>query len=358
MTDLTDATTTDWGEPLEPHGHLARPAALRAGRPADCPGSTTCAPIRDGEHPARRRSRSCSQMAFDEVEPGRVVFTCTPDASAYNPIGAVHGGLVCTLLDSVCGCALHSTLPAGQGLHLDRDQGQLPQGGARRPAARSPRPARSCKAGSRVGFTEGASPTPPAPSSPRPRAPCWSSTSRNSDGPARVARDPPRSPAAPRSGSHRLPGLPALRRSPRTFAADRPRSCSAPPPGPRRPQAPRPSHDQPFGGFPELSPVVSNMENVMGDGIRCQRFGPKLHKVAIANGRRPTCPACSCKRRLVHIFRPSSGSAGASRPRPSSANSGAIPRPGPGGVHHGMQTNLHSPRRAPRGTCRFPCIPW
>lgn len=49
-----------------------------------------------------------------EVAPGRVVFTCTPDESVYNPIGTVHGGLVCALLDSVCGCAVQSTLPLGQ----------------------------------------------------------------------------------------------------------------------------------------------------------------------------------------------------------------------------------------------------
>lgn len=56
-------------------------------------------------------------MAFDmtEAEVGRVVFTCRPDESAYNPIGAIHGGVVCTLLDSVAGCALHSTLPQGKG---------------------------------------------------------------------------------------------------------------------------------------------------------------------------------------------------------------------------------------------------
>jgi len=29
-----------------------------------------------------------------KVEPGRVVFTCAPDESAYNPIGAIHGGTV------------------------------------------------------------------------------------------------------------------------------------------------------------------------------------------------------------------------------------------------------------------------
>jgi uncharacterized protein (TIGR00369 family) len=48
-----------------------------------------------------------------EVVEGEVVFTCVPDESAYNPIGVVHGGLVCTLLDSVTGCAVHSTLPLG-----------------------------------------------------------------------------------------------------------------------------------------------------------------------------------------------------------------------------------------------------
>jgi uncharacterized protein (TIGR00369 family) len=54
-------------------------------------------------------------FAITEVEVGRVSFTCQPDESAYNPIGVVHGGLVCTLLDSVCGCAVHSTLPLGKG---------------------------------------------------------------------------------------------------------------------------------------------------------------------------------------------------------------------------------------------------
>jgi uncharacterized protein (TIGR00369 family) len=50
-----------------------------------------------------------------EVVDGRVVFECEPDESAYNPIGVVHGGLVCTLADTVAGCAVHSTLEAGVG---------------------------------------------------------------------------------------------------------------------------------------------------------------------------------------------------------------------------------------------------
>ena len=52
---------------------------------------------------------------IDSVSTGDVVFRCTPDESAYNPIGVVHGGLACVLLDTVAGCAVHTTLPAGVG---------------------------------------------------------------------------------------------------------------------------------------------------------------------------------------------------------------------------------------------------
>jgi uncharacterized protein (TIGR00369 family) len=54
------------------------------------------------------------QMRPVAVEVGKVTFTCDPDESMYNPIGTVHGGLVCTLLDSVLGCAVQTTLPRGQ----------------------------------------------------------------------------------------------------------------------------------------------------------------------------------------------------------------------------------------------------
>lgn len=50
-----------------------------------------------------------------QVGLGLVVFECVPDESVYNPIGVVHGGLVCTLADSVAGCAVHTTLDAGVG---------------------------------------------------------------------------------------------------------------------------------------------------------------------------------------------------------------------------------------------------
>lgn len=54
-------------------------------------------------------------MQIAEVGAGTVTFDCHPDESHYNPIGMVHGGLVCTLLDSALGCAVHTTLPAATG---------------------------------------------------------------------------------------------------------------------------------------------------------------------------------------------------------------------------------------------------
>jgi uncharacterized protein (TIGR00369 family) len=54
-------------------------------------------------------------MDIESVETGRVVFGGTPDPSHYNPIGMVHGGFAATMLDTVAGCAVHSTLSAGVG---------------------------------------------------------------------------------------------------------------------------------------------------------------------------------------------------------------------------------------------------
>ncbi|HZM54892.1 MAG TPA: PaaI family thioesterase [Acidimicrobiales bacterium] len=54
-------------------------------------------------------------MRLRTVERGRVVFEYEPDESVYNPIGTVHGGVVCTLADTVIGCAVHTTLVAGVG---------------------------------------------------------------------------------------------------------------------------------------------------------------------------------------------------------------------------------------------------
>jgi uncharacterized protein (TIGR00369 family) len=43
------------------------------------------------------------------------VFPAPAAQLSYNPLGTVHGGYAATLLDSACGCAVHSKLAAGDG---------------------------------------------------------------------------------------------------------------------------------------------------------------------------------------------------------------------------------------------------
>ena len=50
-----------------------------------------------------------------EVGEGRAVFEGRPGPDLLNPLGAVHGGYALALIDSACGCAVHSTLDAGIG---------------------------------------------------------------------------------------------------------------------------------------------------------------------------------------------------------------------------------------------------
>jgi uncharacterized protein (TIGR00369 family) len=93
-------------------------------------------------------------LAVNKVSSGRVVITCAPDESMYNATGMIHGGVVCTLLDTVAGCALLSTLPRGKGLSsveikvnylktVHPGSGPLTATGT------------VVKAGARIGFTEG-----------------------------------------------------------------------------------------------------------------------------------------------------------------------------------------------------------
>lgn len=54
-------------------------------------------------------------MGVEELEHGKVVFTLETRPDFANPLGTTHGGICATLLDSVMGCAVHTTLEAGVG---------------------------------------------------------------------------------------------------------------------------------------------------------------------------------------------------------------------------------------------------
>jgi uncharacterized protein (TIGR00369 family) len=88
-----------------------------------------------------------------EIGDGVAVFRVTPDESTYNPIGMVHGGLLCTLLDSAAGCALHTQLEAGVGyssIEIKVNFLKAVHAGAGVIEARG----RVVRAGRRVGFAE------------------------------------------------------------------------------------------------------------------------------------------------------------------------------------------------------------
>jgi len=58
-----------------------------------------------------------SIFGFDlvEVSAGESLFRLIPDGSMLNPLGLVHGGTLCTLMDSAIGVAVQTASPAGVG---------------------------------------------------------------------------------------------------------------------------------------------------------------------------------------------------------------------------------------------------
>jgi uncharacterized protein (TIGR00369 family) len=109
MTELTPSTSTagprrktiSWEDPM---------LTARAG--TGLTGLEFMRRMASGEVPAPPIARLMG-FGLGTVAEGVAEFVGTPDESVYNPIGMVHGGYVCTLLDSALGCAVHTTLPVG-----------------------------------------------------------------------------------------------------------------------------------------------------------------------------------------------------------------------------------------------------
>jgi uncharacterized protein (TIGR00369 family) len=89
----------------------ADPAAIAAAG-AGLSGLEFFAQVAKGKIPPPPVMRA---LDFDGVlfEEGRAAFRLTPREFHYNPLGTVHGGVFATMLDSACGCAVHTMLPAG-----------------------------------------------------------------------------------------------------------------------------------------------------------------------------------------------------------------------------------------------------
>ena len=94
--------TVTWGDPFE----VPKAAAGRSGIEL----------LRDvfaGKLPAPPITATMGFRGV-EVAEGRAVFEGEPGEHLYNPIGSVHGGFAMALLDSAMGCAIHTTLLAGE----------------------------------------------------------------------------------------------------------------------------------------------------------------------------------------------------------------------------------------------------
>ena len=108
MTDVaaeagTRSKTITWQDPL-PTARLG----------ASMSGLEYLTAIKDGRIPGPPIAAHFG-LRWERIEPGEVEAVAEPDESLYNPIGMAHGGVAATMLDSVVGCAVHTTLPAGVG---------------------------------------------------------------------------------------------------------------------------------------------------------------------------------------------------------------------------------------------------
>lgn len=99
--EATRSRTIEWADPVATAAAGAEMAGLDYMR-ALVAGELPPAPI-----------AVTMNMRPTELEEGRVVFAGLPGEEHYNPIGVVHGGYAATILDSVLGCAVHTTLPVG-----------------------------------------------------------------------------------------------------------------------------------------------------------------------------------------------------------------------------------------------------
>lgn len=101
--DTPRSRTYSWSDPV---------AAAAAGR--ELSGIEFLRSVAGGRLPAPPIAATLD-LSLLEIEEGRVVFGAEPREFHYNPIGAVHGSLAMTLIDSAIACAVQSLLPPGVG---------------------------------------------------------------------------------------------------------------------------------------------------------------------------------------------------------------------------------------------------
>ena len=116
-TEATEATEATMITEAAPDGQRERTyrwddPAITAAAAREQDGASFLQAILDGTLPGVPIAHTLDFRPVS-VQPGVVVFEFTPAEFHYNPIGSVHGGMMATLCDSACACAVQSMLPAG-----------------------------------------------------------------------------------------------------------------------------------------------------------------------------------------------------------------------------------------------------
>ena len=111
-------TATDLGHGAAPNRTRTHswhdPVAL-AGQVAQLSGMELFARLARHELPPPPIMETLGVDRIEVTGEGQTSVFMRPREFHYNPIGSVHGGVISILLDTAAGCAVHTTLPAGQG---------------------------------------------------------------------------------------------------------------------------------------------------------------------------------------------------------------------------------------------------
>ena len=114
----TEATLAQWIQAREALEARMRETGVKPGladpsQVAGLSGLALMSAMLDGRLPPPPIAETLDFVLI-EVAKGRAVFQGAPKFAFYNPLGTVHGGWYATLLDSALGCAVHTSLEAGQ----------------------------------------------------------------------------------------------------------------------------------------------------------------------------------------------------------------------------------------------------
>lgn len=111
--DAAEVLATWEADDLRVRAKLSPAGVTSASQLASMSGKALFDAMFDGELPSPPIGETLDFIPI-HIENGHAIFQGRPGQKHYNPLGSVHGGWFCTILDSAVGCAIHSTLPAGK----------------------------------------------------------------------------------------------------------------------------------------------------------------------------------------------------------------------------------------------------